>query len=50
MSAYVSTVAVGSQRYWIPLELELRRAVNRLVWVLRTELQSSGRAASGLHH
>lgn len=43
MSAYVSTDAVGSQ-----LELELQRVVSWLAWVLRTELQSSGGAASAL--
>ena len=44
---HLSTIALGSQRYWIPLEV--RGTVSSLTWVLGTELGSSARVISMLN-
>lgn len=45
---HVSTTAHRGQKNCIPLELELQAVVNYVVWVLRVELKSSGRAVDAL--
>lgn len=48
---HVSAVANRSQKRALDLpELELRTAVNHVLWVPETELRSSARAANALNH
>lgn len=49
VSAYVYAGALRDQKRVGPLELGLQAVCEAPVWVLRTEAQSSGRAASALH-
>lgn len=48
VSVHVSAGTLKDHRCWVPLDLELQALVSCLVWVLRTKLRSSGRAASDL--